>query len=263
MVERLLIDLRSLDAARSLSQVLSALLASAAGEAPRVALFVANGTVLKAWKAEGFDADVAALQLGTEEDGLLAEVLRRGEPVVTSADSGPAAPAFASLPDDRAAMAVPLLVGAQPVAVLYADDAGDGPKQVPASWPEAIQILCRHASVNLAHLTATRAADSMRRSMPAPAARGAGGEAVPEDSNSARRYARLLVSEIKLYNEPAVRLGRQKRDLLTRLKPEIDRARQLYEQRISSAIESRGALFHQELVQTLADGDPALLGGSA
>lgn len=263
VVERLLIDLRSLDAARSLSQVLSALLASAAGEAPRVALFVANGTVLKAWKAEGFDADVAALRLGTEEDGLLAEVLRRGEPVVTSADSGPAAPAFASLPDDRAAMAVPLLVGAQPVAVLYADDAGDGPKQVPASWPEAIQILCRHASVNLAHLTATRAADSMRRSMPAPAARGAGGEAVPEDSNSARRYARLLVSEIKLYNEPAVRLGRQKRDLLTRLKPEIDRARQLYEQRISSAIESRGALFHQELVQTLADGDPALLGGSA
>jgi hypothetical protein len=73
----------------------------------------------------------------------------------------------------------------------------------------------------------------------------------------------LLVSEIKLYNEAAVRVGRQKRDLLQRLKPEIERARRLYEQRISSNVDSRGALFQQELIQTLADGDPALLGGSA
>jgi hypothetical protein len=106
-----------------------------------------------------------------------------------------------------------------------------------------------------------------RAKPPAPAsaiaAPGPKGTGATEDSNSARRYARLLVSEIKLYNEPAVRLGREKRDLLTRLKPEIDRARRLYEQRISTAIDSRGALFQQELVQTLADGDPALLGGSA
>jgi hypothetical protein len=66
-----------------------------------------------------------------------------------------------------------------------------------------------------------------------------------------------------LYNEAAVRLGREKRDLLVRLKPEIDRARKLYEQRISSSIDSRSALFQQELIQTLADGDAALLGGSA
>jgi hypothetical protein len=161
---------------------------------------------------------------------------------------------------------VPLLVGAQPVAVLYADDAGAAQPQAPASWPEAIQILCRHASVSLAHLTAARAADAMRRSLGPPSVPPAAAgtlQGVPaEDSSSARRYARLLVSEIKLYNEPAVRLGRQQRDLLTRLKPEIDRARRLYEQRISSAVDSRGALFQQELVQTLADGDPALLGGS-
>ncbi len=45
-----------------------------------------------------------------------------------------------------------------------------------------------------------------------------------EDDSSARRYARLLVSEIKLYNEAAVRTGREKRDLLNRLAPEIERA---------------------------------------
>jgi hypothetical protein len=264
IVERLLSGIRSMDAARSLTDVLSALLTSASAEAPRVGLFVVNGAELRGWKGEGFPVEMSSLQISLHEEGLLADVLRRGEPVVTAADAGPAAPKFAELPQDCAAIAVPLLVGSQPVAVLYADDGGDTARQVPASWPEAIQILGRHASVNLAHLTAARAADAMRRSLsPAsagPAARNAAGA---EDGTSARRYARLLVSEIKLYNEAAVRLGRQKRDLLERLKPEIDRARRLYEQRISSAVDSRGALFHQELIQTLADGDPALLGGPA
>ena len=268
VVERVLGAIRSLDAARSLSQVLSALLTAAAAEAPRVALFVMDGSQLKGWKAEGFGADDQSPRIAADEQTLLSHALRRGEPVATSDDAGPAAPAFAQLPPDRAGIAVPLLVGGQPVGVLYADDAGEGPVQVPASWPEAIQILCRHASVNLAHLTAARAAEAMRRSLaPSTGSSGRDGASAAtagaEDGNSARRYARLLVSEIKLYNEDAVRVGRQKRDLLTRLKPEIERARRMYQQRISTSVDSRGALFQQELVQTLADGDPALLGGSA
>jgi hypothetical protein len=263
VVERILSAIGALDGARSLTQVLSTLLASAAAEAPRVALFVMHGRELKAWKAAGFDEDPSSLHIDLEEGGLLADVLRGREPVVTSEGEGPHAPAFARLPHGRAAIGVPLLVGEQPVAVLYADDAGDGESQAPASWPEAVQILSRHASVNLAHLTAARAADAMRRSLAPAAARPAtAGSAPPavEDGASARRYARLLVSEIKLYNESAVRLGREKRDLLERLKPEIDRARRLYEQRIPPAVDSRAALFQQELIQTLADGDPALLG---
>jgi len=94
--------------------------------------------------------------------------------------------------------------------------------------------------------------------------RGVPLDAQPEDESSdeqgARRFARLLVSEIKLYNEAAVRAGRQQRDLLRRLGPEIDRARRLYEERVPSSLGSRQAFFHQELVQTLAEGDPALLG---
>jgi hypothetical protein len=124
-----------------------------------------------------------------------------------------------------------------------------------------VQILGRHASINLAHLTAARAADAMRRSM-APS-EPASARPDREDGASARRYARLLVSEIKLYNEAAVQLGRQKRDLLERLKPEIERARKLYTQRISPSVDERAALFQQELVQTLADGDVSLLGNPA
>ena len=55
-------------------------------------------------------------------------------------------------------------------------------------------------------------------------------------------------------------MGRERRDLATRLKPEIDRARRLYDERIAPSIQSRDVYFQQELVQTLADGDQALLG---
>ena len=71
------------------------------------------------------------------------------------------------------------------------------------------------------------------------------------------------MSEIKLYNESAVRTGREKRDLLNRLAPEIERARRLYEERVSPSIGARATYFQQELIHTLADGDSALMGGSA
>ncbi|HMY75866.1 MAG TPA: hypothetical protein PLQ88_28855, partial [Blastocatellia bacterium] len=46
--------------------------------------------------------------------------------------------------------------------------------------------------------------------------------------NDARRFARLLVSEIKLYNAARVNEGRRSLDLYDRLKDEIDRSRKVY-----------------------------------
>jgi hypothetical protein len=108
----------------------------------------------------------------------------------------------------------------------------------------------------LAYLTACRTAQAMHYAgnAPARAAQAA------DDEGAARRYARLLVSEIRLYHEASVRLGRQKHDLLQRLKPEIDRARRLYDERVPASVGERDVLFQHELVHTLADGDPALLG---
>src|SRR5437867_785583 len=73
------------------------------------------------------------------------------------------------------------------------------------------------------------------------------------------RYARLLVSEIKLYHEAAVVEGRRDRDLATRLGGEIAHARVLYEQRVPPDVRRRGDYFHDELVRTLADGDATML----
>ncbi len=80
--------------------------------------------------------------------------------------------------------------------------------------------------------------------------------------NDARRFARLLVSEIKLYNEPKVKEGRSNGDLYDRLREDIDRSRQMYDKRVAPPVAARHDYFHQELVNMLAEGDAAKLGGS-
>ena len=78
--------------------------------------------------------------------------------------------------------------------------------------------------------------------------------------NDARRFARLLVSEIKLYNATKVNEGRRNFDLYPRLKDEIDRSRKVYDKRVAPAVAGRFDYFYDELVQTLAEGDAEKLG---
>ena len=80
--------------------------------------------------------------------------------------------------------------------------------------------------------------------------------------NDARRFARLLVSEIKLYNEQKVKDGRSENNLYDRLREDIDRSRQMYDKRVAPPVAARHDYFHQELVNTLAEGDTSKLGAS-
>jgi hypothetical protein len=78
--------------------------------------------------------------------------------------------------------------------------------------------------------------------------------------SDAKRFARLLVTEIKLYNETKVTEGRQHHDLFARLKRDIERSREMYEKRVSVAITSKFDYFHEELVRILGDNEPSTLG---
>ena len=80
--------------------------------------------------------------------------------------------------------------------------------------------------------------------------------------NDARRFARLLISEIKLYNEQKVAEGRSEHDLYDRLKEYIDRSREMYDKRVKEDVAKRYDYFHGELVNTLAEGDAAKLGAN-
>jgi hypothetical protein len=155
---------------------------------------------------------------------------------------------------------VPIMIGGRAVAVLYADSGPSNPP--PAGSSESVECLVRHASAVVALRTAMRTLDVLGGTNGDGDGHAAGSDSGLTDDEGARRYARLLVSEIKLYNEAAVRAGRQQRDLLQRLRPEIDRAQRLYEERVPPAVGARHVYFQQELVQTLADGDPALLGNA-
>jgi chemotaxis protein histidine kinase CheA len=304
-MERLLDAVRDLDLAASLSQVFDTLAAHAGAQITRVAVLVVREGELRGWKTSGFgpDApDASSIALRVDSPTVIGRAAQRGETATTRDAAGEVAfepLAFASLPDDRVGLAVPLRVGPRTVGVLYADEGGSGEPTVPSAWPEALEILARHAGRCLELQTLARAyalhtqqgsvvrgdmatstpiardvAAPMARelSTPAasppspapevatPAARPERAPQVSEGDASALRYARLLISEIKLYHEDAVNAGRRDANLLERLGPEISRARRLYEERVPADVRSRADHFGQELVRTLANGDPRLLG---
>jgi hypothetical protein len=251
----LLDALHEIDRSTSLSDALAAVVRGAARAAPRVALFIVNGVVLQEWPVDGVPS-VGAGQFSADGDeaGFLADVVRTGEIRSLDGTNGSGPPAFAGLAVGGQAIAVPFVLGGHPVAVLYADGSGGRPTE---SWRETVEILGRHASAFLGYLTVLRTAEALK--LIAAESGNGDGHAIDDDQHGARRYARLLMSEIKMYNDGAVRAGRERRDLLQRLKPEIDRARQMYEARIAPS-QGRDFYFQQELVQTLADGDSSLLG---
>jgi hypothetical protein len=98
--------------------------------------------------------------------------------------------------------------------------------------------------------------------VPAPAMESAGISPEEEEVHKkARRFAKLLVDEIKLYNQVRVVEGRAHKDIYARLKDDIDKSRATYDKRYGSTSASSGNYFTQELIRILANDDPSLLGG--
>jgi hypothetical protein len=102
------------------------------------------------------------------------------------------------------------------------------------------------------------------RPRPSTGARRLGGPLAPvegdERREEARRFAKLLVSEIKLYNEKAVLQGRDQGNIYELLKEDIDRSRQMYDERIPEDVRANTNYFYEELVRILADGHSDALG---
>jgi hypothetical protein len=250
---RLVDSIQAIGRARSLSDILDALVDCAGREAARASVFLVRGSQLRAWRLAGFgpvlDEDTS-LEFSLDQAGVIASAVRTG--AAASGDAA-SAPAFASFTPGQACIAIPLVLSGDTVAVLYADQ-GSHP-----AWTSSVEVLTRHAARCLEAMTAFKAAQAIME-QPALASSAAADDHAADDDASARRYARLLVSEIKLYHEPAVVAGRRDGDLGARLSAEIGRARVLYEQRVPPAVRHRADYFHDELVRTLANGDGRLLG---
>ncbi|MGH9948163.1 MAG: hypothetical protein ACRD6X_13330 [Pyrinomonadaceae bacterium] len=83
-----------------------------------------------------------------------------------------------------------------------------------------------------------------------------------ESHTKARRFARLLVSEIRLYNEQKVIDGREAGEIYEILREAIDRSREMYEKRVQPDVAAKFDYFHFELVNNLAEGEEVKLGAS-
>ena len=112
--------------------------------------------------------------------------------------------------------------------------------------------------VEVAHAASASAAASA----PATAADPFAGMSA-EDADThrkAQRFARLLVDEIKLYNQAKVAEGRRNKDLYDRLKEDIDKSRSTFQKRYGNTVAASGDYFLREVVRSLAEDDQSVMG---
>ena len=140
----------------------------------------------------------------------------------------------------------------------YSDPfAAHTPKHAPASAavhgepaPEVEEVVSAHASAAAA--------------APAPAVDPLAALS-PEDADvhrKAQRFARLLVDEIKLYNQAKVAEGRRHKDLYDRLKEDIEKSRGTFQKRYGSTAAASGDYFQHELLRSLAEDDVSIMGSN-
>jgi hypothetical protein len=87
----------------------------------------------------------------------------------------------------------------------------------------------------------------------------------PEDADvhrKAQRFARLLVDEIKLYNQAKVAEGRKNKDLYDRLKEDIEKSRGTFQKRYGNSAAAGADYFSQEIVRSLAEDDASIMGAN-
>jgi len=87
----------------------------------------------------------------------------------------------------------------------------------------------------------------------------------PEDQDvhrKAQRFARLLVDEVKLYNQAKVAEGRKNKDLYDRLKEAIEKSRATYQKRYGNTVAASGNYFQNEIVRSLAEDDLSIMGAN-
>ncbi len=256
------------------AEILRHLLEGEARFAGRVALFVVKGATVNGWQGIGFDDNevIRSLSLNTGT-GLLARAIQTRNPA-----GGPTPefdPGFMSSvksPADNQCMVLPLVVKDKVAAVIYADGGTAKGGTLDAS---GLQALTRFAGVWL-ELAALRKAggtviEDVPPAQPAEAmAATAVTAAVPVSAapvseendlqKKARRFAKLLVEEIRLYNQAKVDEGRRNKDLYDRLKEDIEKSRAMYDKRYAESAVASANYFTQELIRILADNDATLMG---
>ena len=151
-------DLRSLDEATSLSDVLDRLTQAAARHADRAALLILGNGRLRRWRLIGWPggATDGPGDAALDESGIAADALRARRAARRAAGDRGAVPTFAADAGSRDQAAWPVMVAGSVVAVLYADaQPGAAARE---GWQDALDLLARYSSRVLETITVQQAA---------------------------------------------------------------------------------------------------------
>jgi hypothetical protein len=263
------------------SEIFHILLEGAALAAPRAGLYLVRKGVLKGWGTRGYDREAAERfqSLAIEENGEWPAALIR-----------PGGPETEARSDDLGeSKASTVAAGGRVVAVIQISrENGQEP------WhPEIIGLLSRVAEMRLELDLARRKIERLSREKAAepeaatavppasvPPAEPEPEEAPEADSGiepvqvitpdgeapekedpaliAARRFARLVATDIRLYNEEAVMMGRKNKDLGERLKDQIKRGTEAFLRRYPDLGNSGDEILWEAYIQVLGAGDTTL-----
>jgi hypothetical protein len=163
-----------------------------------------------------------------------------------------------SVPVERPVAPAPASVPAQAVSSFSDPFASHTPRHTAPKAPEPEPEPVAEVVEVSTHAAAASAA------VPATAADPFAGISA-EDADThrkAQRFARLLVDEIKLYNQAKVAEGRRNKDLYDRLKDDIEKSRATYTKRYGTTAAASGDYFQKEVVRNLAEEDLSVMGAS-
>lgn len=274
------------------ADILKALLEGVSKFSARSALFVVRGTTLASWQTRGFsEENIRGVSIDGSK-GLAARAIQgRSRTSSSAAEFDSSFVERQGSPWDGNATVFPLVVKDKVAAVLYCDSGRESGHQSDYS---AIELLARHACLWLEHAAVKRhlspgGETGVAAPVPTPSPSSAGPAATPvskvsaspaaatgaaihepsidhlpaeeqELHKKAKRFAKLLVDEIKLYNQAKVSEGKQNRDLYRVLREDIEKSRATYDKRYGSTPVAPAKYFDSEVVRVLADNDRSLMG---
>ena len=281
-------------------EILRALLDNTFLYSGRAALFVIKGGSATGWQGTSFSNNDAIKDFALDiSSALAARVLQtRSAETGTASEIDRRFVSTFGAPEDNRVVLLPLLLRDRVSALVYADAGRAGGTLDPA----ALEVLVRATSAWLevaslrkqAHRegsaepetspSVSSASDPFSAHAPIHSVKAEhGAEAAPaaamsaaaawggptvtgtgddEIHRKAQRFARLLMDEIKLYNQAKVSEGRKHKDLYDRLKEDIEKSRSTYHKRYGNTAAGAADYFNQELIRSLAEDDVSLLGTS-
>jgi hypothetical protein len=291
----------AIQAGTTQKEILRALLDNTFLYSGRAALFVIKGGSATGWQGTSFSNNEALKDFSLDiSSGLAARVMQsRSAETGTASEIDRHFIATFGAPEDDRVVLLPLLLKDKVSALVFADAGRAGGTLDPAAlevlvratsaWLEVASLRKQAHKEGIAEAETTHSASPVSdpfaahaplhtpkaqqgteaapaAAMSAAAAWG-GPTSTPagedgEIHRKAQRFARLLMDEIKLYNQAKVSEGRKHKDLYDRLKEDIEKSRSTYQKRYGNTAAGAADYFNQELIRSLAEDDVSLLGSN-